>query len=45
MSQTDLGGSEGRSHKGENHEGSHFVSEGISQSCQDNIVLQFLLVL
>ena len=28
MSQTDLGGSEGRSHKGENHEGSHSVSEG-----------------
>merc|ERR1719234_2593397 len=27
-----LGGGEGRSHKGENHEGSHFVSEGVSQS-------------
>merc|ERR1719234_1944640 len=27
-----LGGSNGRSHKGENHEGSHFVSEGVSQS-------------
>ena len=40
-----LGGSEGRSHKGENHEGSHFVSEGISQSCQDNIVVQFVVVI
>merc|ERR1719234_968236 len=27
-----LRGGEGRSHKGENHEGSHFVSEGVSQS-------------
>merc|ERR1719234_1116186 len=27
-----LGSGEGRSHKGENHEGSHFVSEGVSQS-------------
>merc|ERR1719234_2895764 len=28
----ELRGGEGRSHKGENHEGSHFVSEGVSQS-------------
>ena len=39
LMKTDLGGGEGRSHEGENHEGSHFVKiRGFSQSCQDNMV-------
>merc|ERR1712212_372498 len=33
-----LGGSEGRSHKGENHEGSHFVSEGSVNPSQESTV-------
>merc|ERR1719339_637212 len=33
-----LGGGEGRSHKGENHEGSHFVSEGSVNPSQESTV-------